>query len=111
MPPADVDAGIHYGNLMKNQRPGIQEAEDDLLRQLRQTDDPDIRPVVVYVVNDGVHVHLPDRKLVAAGLRGLEQLNEGVLRKGVPLRGYGKVRSRSGVPCLAIAALNPLFLL
>ncbi len=96
---------------MEDQGPGIQKTENDLFRQLRQADDPDIRPVVIHVVDNGVHVHFPDGKLIAVGLRGLEQLNEGILRKGIALGGDGQMRGRSGVPRLSIAGLDPLLLL
>ena len=96
---------------MKYQGSGIQVAENHLLRQLRQANDADVRPAVIHVVNDGIHVHLPNGKLVAAGLRRLEQLDKRILCKRIALGGNREMGGRGGVPGLAIAGFNPPLLL
>ena len=105
--PADVDAGGHGGNLMEHQGPGVQQAADDLLRQLRQKDHAEIRAVVVHIVDHGVHACLLDGEAVAAVLRGLQHPQKGVLRKGIALGGHGEADGRGLVPAGAVQALDP----
>ena len=95
---ADVDAGGHGGHLVELQLPGVQQAADHLLRQLRQEDDAHVGPVIVHVVDDSVHAGLLDGEVEAAGPGGVQHPQEGVLGEGIPLGGDGEAGRGRRIP-------------
>ena len=94
---------------MELQLPGVQQASDHLLRQLRQEDDTHIGAVVVHVVNDGVHTGLLDGEVEAAVPGGIQHPQEGVLGEGIPLGGDGEAGGGRRVPGL-VEPLDALLL-
>ena len=96
---------------MKFQVPGIQQPADDLLRQLCQKNDPHIRPVVIYVVDHGVHSGLLRGKAKAVHIGRLKHPQKSVLREGIALGGDGKTDWSRGVAGFSVKAFDPLLLL
>ena len=105
------DAGRNGCQLMKGQLPGVQQAADNLFCQLCEENHAEVRPVVIYIVDDAIHAGFLDGKLIAVILRPAEHFQKGVLRKGIALGGYAEMHRRRRGAGLAVQPLNSLFLL
>ena len=95
---------------MEAQLPGVQQAADDPLCQLREEDHAHIGAVVIDVVDHSVHPGLFQGEAEAALLRRLEHPQKGVLRKGIALGGDGEAGRGGLAAVLTIEAFDPLLL-
>ena len=109
--PPEIHAGRDRRQLVELQLPGVQQPPDDLLRQIRQADDADIRPVVIDIVDDAVHSRLPQSQAEAVLIRDLEQPQKSVRHKGIPLAGHQEPNGCRAVPGLTVQPLDPPLLL
>ena len=108
--PAYINTGGDRCQFVEGELPGIQQAADDLLRQIRQADDADVRAVVIHIVNHRVHTSLPDGEMIAVVLRNVQQTQKGIHTERVPLAGDGKAHGGI-IPGVLVEPLNPVLLL